>query len=226
MPEVRKSGGLIFDLDGTLLDTLQDLATAANVVLARHGWPGHPLAAYRFFIGDGLTKLAERVLPAAVRQPETIREIAAALRQEYHRRCLATTRPYPGILPMLSELQQLGSALAVLSNKPDDLTRLLVDHFLPEIHFQVIQGAREGVPLKPDPAAALGIAQALQLPPERLMLVGDSANDLLTARRAGMIPVGVLWGFRPEAELRAAGACHLVATPADLVRLAATELLA
>lgn len=219
-------GGLIFDLDGTLIDSLADLAGAGNAVLARHSWPGHPPSAYRFFIGDGMTKLAERILPAAKRQPEVIQQVARELRQEYRRRCRESSRPFPGVPAMLTALQRQHLPLAVLSNKPEDLTLLLLSHFFPEINFQAIRGAREGEPLKPDPAGALAVAAALGVPPARIMLVGDAANDIWTATRAGMIPVGVLWGFRPEAELRAAGAKYLVAAPEDLVRLAVRELAA
>lgn len=212
-------GGLIFDLDGTLLNSLTDLATAGNLVLTRQGWPPHPAAAYKWFIGDGMTKLAERILPLKARRPEVIRQIAQELRQEYRRHCRECTRPYPGIPAMLAALQRQRLPLGVLSNKPEDLTLLLLDHFFPEINFQAIRGGREGEPLKPDPAGALAVAAALEVPPARIMLVGDGANDILTAKRAGMIPVGVLWGFRSEAELRAAGAHYLIAEPSDLMPL-------
>lgn len=216
---LHKSGSIIFDLDGTLIDTLADLAAATNQVLARYGWPPHEQEAYRYLVGEGMVKLAAKAMPEMVRQPELIQEVAAALRQEYQERCLEQSRPYPGVAAMLATLQRHSCRLAVLSNKPQEQASFLLTHFFPDISFQEIWGARAGWPLKPEPTAALALAAALETPPGRCFLVGDSGVDMLTAQQAGMIPVGVLWGFRSAAELERAGALALVAFPAEIVEL-------
>lgn len=218
MAEVVACRGIIFDLDGTLLDTLQDLAGAMNQVLRRLGYPAHPPEAYKLMVGDGMLNLARRALPAAARGEAMVQAAAAALREEYSRRWQFQTEPYAGLPAVLA---QLGRRLpmAVLSNKPDDLAKRMMAAFFPLIPFAAVWGAAPSRPLKPDPAGALGLARLLGLKPEQVCLVGDSGVDLATARAAGMQGVGVLWGFRPAAELRAAGARTLLARPADLLSL-------
>ncbi|MBU1228946.1 MAG: HAD family hydrolase [Proteobacteria bacterium] len=210
---------LIFDLDGTLLDTLQDLADSGNAALAELGLPEHPADAYRLFVGLGVAELVRRMLPEGRRDEATIRRAGALLMEEYTRRWNVMTRPYPGIPELLEALRASGLPLCILSNKPQDFTELTVREFFPGFPFAHVRGARPEVPNKPHPAGALALAQELGLAPGAMAFVGDSATDMKTARWAGMLPVGVLWGFRDRAELTEGGALRLLASPADLLPL-------
>jgi len=210
---------ILFDLDGTLLDSLADLASAANRVLAARGLPVHPEGAYRFFVGDGLATLVERILPPSRRNPALVAETMAAFEADYGHNWQVRTRPYAGIAAMLDALVAGGMSLSILSNKPDGFTRLCAERLLPQWRFVPLLGQRPGVPKKPDPTAALAIAAHLGLSPAAILYVGDSGVDMQTARGAGMDAVGVLWGFRSEDELRAAGAHHLIAQPHELLPL-------
>ena len=208
---------VLFDLDGTLLDTLEDLATAANRVLAAKSLPLHPIDAFRTFVGDGLATLVERILPEDQRSTEMVTEMVAAFAEEYARNWHERSVPYPGIAPLLDQLTAQGLRLSILSNKPDAFTRLCVRQLLPDWHFDPLLGQRPGVPKKPDPAAAFEIARLLGLQPAEILYVGDSGVDMHTALAAGMDAVGVLWGFRSADELRQAGAHHLIARPEELL---------
>lgn len=208
---------VLFDLDGTLLDTLEDLASAANQVLADRNLPSHPVAAYRTFVGDGLQTLMERILPEEQQDSAMVRDAMAAFEKAYAVQWRIRSAPYPGIATLLDRLTAQGVQLSILSNKPDAFTRLCVQQLLPNWHFYPLLGQRPGVPKKPDPTAALEIARLLDLPPSSILYVGDSGVDMHTARSAGMDAVGVLWGFRSADELRQTGAHHLVARPEDLL---------
>ena len=210
---------ILFDLDGTLLDTLEDLATAANRALGTLGLPAHPTDAYRVFVGDGLRTLAERILPGEQRSAAQVDALVAAFEREYSRTWNERTAPYAGVPEMLDRLTAGGYRLSVLSNKPDAFTRLCVEQLLPHWTFAPLYGQRPGVPKKPDPAAALAIAAELGLDPAEVLYLGDTATDMHTARAAGMEAVGVLWGFRSADELRAAGARHLITHPGELAPL-------
>ena len=210
---------ILFDLDGTLLDTLEDLATAANRALGTLGLPAHPTDAYRVFVGDGLRTLAERILPGEQRSAAQVDALVAAFEREYSRTWNERTAPYAGVPEMLDRLTGDGYRMSVLSNKPDAFTRLCVEQLLPHWTFAPLYGQRPGVPKKPDPAAALAIAAELGLDPAEVLYLGDTATDMHTARAAGMEAVGVLWGFRSADELRAAGARHLITHPGELAPL-------
>ena len=207
---------LIFDLDGTLLDTLNDLAEAANQTLADFGLPVHPVEAYRTFVGDGLLTLIDRIIPRDRCAPEDLARYMARFQEIYIRNWDDTSRPYPGILEMLDQLRQSGLRMAVLSNKPHAFTQLCVDRFFAADLFEQVYGEREGVPKKPDPAGALAIAAEMGLSPEQILYVGDTATDMQTGRDAGMDTVGVLWGFRGRLELETHGAGLIVARPAEI----------
>jgi phosphoglycolate phosphatase len=209
---------VIFDLDGTLLDTLADLADSANAVLARLGYPPHPERAYARFVGNGVRKLMQRALPEDRKGEQDVTEALRLMQEEYGNRWHTKTKPYPGVLPLLAELTRTGMVFGVLSNKPDALVQQACDLFFPKQPFTLVRGARQGVSLKPDPAPALAMAETLKTTPETIMLVGDSDTDMLTARAAKMISVGALWGFRGEKELRENGAAILLAAPLDLLR--------
>lgn len=211
--------GIIFDLDGTLLDTLADLTTAVNTALAGAGHPAHPASAVRGFIGDGVQALARRALPAGCRDQATVARTTEAVRQAYGQAWDRQTRLYPGVAAALDELSRQRIPLAVLSNKPHDFTEALARRFLGRWPLVAAHGASPGVPLKPDPAAALGLAGKLGLAPAELALVGDSEVDIQTAVAAGMLPVGVTWGFRDQRQLRSAGAEVLLRRPQQILAL-------
>jgi len=210
---------VIFDLDGTLLDTLEDIGDAVNRMLSARGLPVHLIDAYRFLVGDGVAKLIARALPADKRDAETVRSCLEAFRADYDRHWNVKTRPYDGVGTLLDALTARGLKRAILSNKPHEFTELCVREFLSRWSFDAVIGQREGVPLKPDPAGALEIALTLGIPPAAFVYLGDTAVDIKTAIAAGMTPVGVLWGFRPAEELRESGAQILIEQPIEVLGL-------
>jgi phosphoglycolate phosphatase len=209
----------IFDLDGTLIDSLDDLAEAVNRMLDQNGYPRVPLSLFPKYIGDGVRALVTRALPQEVLAKEDIDARVADYQRHYEDTWHEQTRPYTGMLETLGDLRARGQKLAVLSNKPDHFTKLCCKHFFPSVPFGPVLGAREGVPRKPDPAAAMEICRELGLSPQDCAFVGDSGIDMATAVNAGMLPVGVRWGFRGETELVEHGAKELVSRPDDLVCL-------
>ncbi len=213
-----KYQAVLFDLDGTLLNTLEDLADSMNRVLSRLGYATHQVDKYRFFVGDGMEMLAARALPSNS-SLEEIKKCGIVMREEYGKHWGDKTHAYPGIPELLTGLAQQKIQFAVLSNKPDPLTKLIIKELLPDWHFQPVIGAREGVPKKPDPSVALEIASTLQIEPEKFLYLGDTDTDMKTATAAGMYPVGVLWGFRTAEELLASGAKTLIHEPPELLRL-------
>lgn len=207
---------IIFDLDGTLLDTLGDLAVATNHALHRYGYPEHPLNAYRYFVGNGITRLIERALPEEARQEEIITRLRTAFVDYYQQHKTDLTHPYPGIPEALSQFRQQGIVLAVASNKYQQGTTELIRHFFGEQLFRVVLGQREGISVKPHPAIVEDILQQTGISPADTLYVGDSGVDMQTARNAGLFSIGVTWGFRPRTELEANGAGHLIDAPAEL----------
>ena len=207
----------VFDLDGTLIDSIGDLADAMNAVLQKLGHPNHPRESYRYFVGDGIEMLVRRALPPESVDGTDIPEVVSAMRQEYSGRWLATTRPFPGIPELLAQLHPRGVRTAVLSNKPDFATKAIVHELFNEKAFDVIRGALDTVPLKPDPSAVLEIITQLGVGAERSVFVGDTPIDMKTGRNAGMRTVGVTWGFRSSDELREAGADHVIDAPLQLL---------
>ncbi|MBM4444165.1 MAG: HAD family hydrolase [Chloroflexi bacterium] len=210
---------VLFDLDGTLLDTVQDLADSVNAVLRRHGFPEHDVQAYKYFVGDGVEELARRALPEDQRREPLMAGCVAAIREEYSQRWANNTRPYDGIPELLDALSAAGIPMAILSNKPDDSTRATVSRLLAGWRFHPVVGASASVPMKPDPGGALAIARSLSLPPEAFIYLGDTATDMKTARAAGMYAVGALWGFRTAAELAQSGAQTIIERPGQLLEL-------
>ena len=210
---------ILFDLDGTLLDTLDDLADATNAALARQGLPAHPVEEFKYFVGDGMRNLILRTLPEASRDEATLARTIDAFREEYGRNWADKTRPYPGVADLLDAITERGVPKAILSNKPHEFTQLCVGKLLPDWSFEIVQGVSETTPPKPDPSGALRIADELGVPPARFLYVGDTNTDMQTATAAGMFAVGVTWGFRPAAELTANGAQTLIDTPAELLDL-------
>jgi phosphoglycolate phosphatase len=209
---------VIFDLDGTLVDSLADIAESVNTVLAERGFATHPLASYRGFVGDGMVMLARRVLPEHLRSDdETVAAFVKRLKEVYGGRSDRLTAPYDGIADLLDALVEEGIAMAVLSNKPHELTVGLVGRLLGAWTFAPVFGERPAVPRKPDPSAALEIAGKLGLAPKDILYVGDTPTDLATARAAGMPALAAAWGFRSEAELREAGATRVAHHPSDVL---------
>ena len=210
---------VLFDLDGTLLDTIEDLAEAMNVALAALNCPPRTVDECRFFVGDGVESFARRSLPPERRDAQSVRGCVERMQADYTTRWTAKTRPYDGVGELLNGLSDRGLATAVLSNKPDEFTRKMVGHFLPEGRFRMVLGAREGVPKKPDPSAAIEIASQLAIAPSSFLYLGDTDTDMRTAIAAGMFAVGATWGFRPREELTANGARMLIDRPEQLLTL-------
>jgi phosphoglycolate phosphatase len=210
---------ILFDLDGTLLDTLTDIARAANEALEREGFPTHPEADYLRFVGEGVHMLFRRALPPDRADDMLIGRCVDRFQVTYGKTWNVHTKPYAGIPMLLDAVAARGLALAVLSNKPDDFTRLYGEAYLAPWPFRAIVGQREGVPRKPDPASALEIADRLGVDPASCLFVGDSVVDMQTARNAGMVPVGVSWGFQPVETLRPAGALAIIDHPSELLGL-------
>lgn len=207
---------VIWDLDGTLADTLEDIALSVNHALKMHGEPDHPLPRYRDMIGAG----AENLIRRALREDRRYRtaEVLATYRGHYAEHLLDNSRPFPGIEAVLDALVARKKKIAVLSNKPDAPTKRLVDALFSKHPFSAVFGERAGIPKKPDPTAALEVARLMGCKPERCLFVGDSAIDMQTSVNAGMVGVGVTWGFRPE-ELQPSGARHLINEPGALLPL-------
>lgn len=209
----------LFDLDGTLLDTLRDLAESMNIVLQERGFPTHPLEAYRYHVGDGARLLVTRALPERARDPASIDAALADYRRAYAAHWNAHTRPYDGIPELLDALVARHLALGILSNKPHAMTVRCVEGYLSKWPFACMLGQREDVARKPDPAGALEAAVRMRVAPQDVLYLGDTATDMETARAAGMFAVGATWGFRPESELRAAGAQAIVRHPREVTAL-------
>ena len=210
---------IIFDLDGTLLNTLDDLADSTNRVLQSQGFPIHPVDAYRYFVGNGARKLIDRVLPEDQRSEDTIARCLDLFLKDYEQNWKVKTRPYPGIPELLDALQARGIRLAILSNKPHDFTVHCVASLLPDWRFDLVFGQREGIPPKPHPAAVLEILEKLRVPQAECLYVGDTSTDMQTAVAASLYPTGVLWGFREREELVEHGARSLLKHPRDLMTL-------
>ncbi|MBN1128324.1 MAG: HAD family hydrolase [Chitinispirillaceae bacterium] len=209
---------IIFDLDGTLLNTLGDIAFSMNAALATFGAQPLQLEQYRRMVGQGLDMLARLALPAGRRDDATVTQCVAAMRAVYADRWAHSTRPYPGIIETLDALKKRGIVLAVNSNKLHDFTLKMATHFFgPSLFHTIIGGGK--FPYKPDPAAALHIANAMGSNPGDLLYVGDSDIDLQTAKNARMCPVGVTWGFRTREELQKNGAMVLIDHPEELLHL-------
>lgn len=205
---------VVFDLDGTLTNTLRDISTAMNRALRLNGLDEYPEDAYRYMVGNGARILAER---AVGERRELTEQVLHDYQSYYEKHTQDATRPYDGIPELLSALAARGLRLCVLSNKPHADTVNVVRYFFPDVPWSEIRGQMEGVPVKPDPAGALAIAEALGVKPEDCLYLGDTWVDMDTAVRAGMHPVGVLWGFREEKELREHGAERIIRRPLELL---------
>ena len=206
---------VVFDLDGTLADSLADLAASGNELLAAYGKPPHPVDAYRYLVGNGSRILIERLLPGE--KEDFLEEALARYKAIYGRSLLRQTKPYPGILVLLAALKKRQIPMAVCTNKHPSAAETVLQTLFPPQTLSTYVGERPGVPRKPDPANLLYVLEKLGVPPAETAYLGDTSVDMETAVRAGALPVGVLWGFRDKAELLASGAEVLLAHPADLL---------
>ena len=210
---------VIVDLDGTLLNTIADLGNAANHALEKAGLPTHPRQAYPRFVGNGVRKLIERVLPEGLRTGEKVESMLDDFKQYYDSHLTDFTEPYPGIPELLQDLAQRGVRLAVASNKYQSAVERLVNHFFPGIPWAAIEGQKEGIPVKPDPSIVFEILTKSPASKADVLYVGDSGVDMETARRACVESCGVTWGFRPLDELIDNHADHVAGTTLQLLRL-------
>lgn len=194
---------IIFDLDGTLLNTIADLAMATNHALQQLGYPTHDTDTYRFFVGNGINKLLERSLPEAEKNEANVMRLRSHFLPFYDKHNADLSTPYPGIPELLQTLQQKGMKIAVASNKYQSATVKLILHYFPNIKFVEVLGQREGIPVKPDPSIVFDILRKAEVDKEEVLYVGDSNVDMQTALNAGVDAIGVSWGFRPRTELEA-----------------------
>ena len=209
---------VIFDLDGTLLNTIDDLADAGTWVCERRGWPAHSVNEFRYMVGNGIPKLVERFMPPEHRDPETLKQVLAEFSARYDAHKEDKTAPYPGMVELIRRLDAAGVVTAVLSNKADDLAGPVVERYYPGL-FSVVQGALPGVPVKPDPALLHRLMERMGADPGNTLFVGDSNVDIQTAKNGSLPGCGVLWGFRTQAELEEADADFLVSDPEQLYAL-------
>ena len=211
---------VIFDLDGTLLNTIADLAQSTNHALQTLGYPTHDTASYRFMVGNGINKLFERALPEGAKSEENVLRVRAAFIPYYNKHNADLSTPYDGISQLLDQLQRQGLQLAVASNKYQSATEQLIAHYFPTISFCAVLGQREGIPTKPDPTIVHQILEATGIAAADVLYVGDSGVDMQTARNAGVTACGVTWGFRPRTELEQFSPQHIVDFPDEIGQIA------
>ncbi len=209
---------VIFDLDGTLLNTLEDLANASNWVCTTNGWPTHSLESYKKMVGNGAPALCERFSPESARTPTDMAGTLAQFCARYAAHKSDKTQPYPGILDLLNELRRANIPCAVYSNKPDYMVADIIHQYFGNI-FVIARGNQPGIAPKPAPDGLFPILEELGASPEETLYVGDSDVDIQTAYNAGMDSCGVLWGFRDADELTRAGATYLASNAAELQAL-------
>ncbi len=214
-----KYRAILYDLDGTLLDTLRDIADSVNSALSSLGFPIHKVDAYKYFVGDGEDVLVFRALPQDYRDQITVTKVLALFHESYNVHCGDNTQPFPGIPAMLDSLAGLGVRMAVLSNKGQKFVETTISAFLAHRYFDVILGAQPSIPTKPDPTGALHVVEEMGLKPNDFLYLGDSGVDMKTAVAAGMYPVGALWGYRQADELLTSGAKVVVDKPGDVLPL-------
>ncbi len=210
---------VIFDLDGTLLNTIGDLAAACDTVLQRHNLPTYSLDEYKTFVGSGIMRLVERAIPEELRTEEFVAELRSEFVKYYFENIHEHTIVYENVSWLLHELKKRNISMAVASNKFQDGTAKLVSHFFSDIHFEAVLGQRKGIPLKPSPQIVHDICQITSYTPDKILYVGDSGIDMETAKAAGVESVGVTWGFRSREELEQSGADHIVDSPKEIIKL-------
>jgi phosphoglycolate phosphatase len=214
---------VIFDLDGTVLNTIADLGNSTNYALNQLGYPMHDIPSYRFRVGNGINKLFERALPEGEKSEENVLRVRQQFLPYYGEHCTDATQPYEGILELLHRLQSAGIRMAIASNKYQYATSKLIKHFYGDIPFVAIMGQQDGRPTKPNSAIVDEILNLASISKEDVLYVGDSGVDMHTAQNAHVEACGVTWGFRPIDELQEYNPAHIVSTPDDIYRLAMTD---
>lgn len=215
---------VIFDLDGTLLNTIQDLGVAANYALESCGFPVHDMSAYPFFVGNGVTRLLERVLPENARNEENVARLREYFMAYYEDHKADYTTIYDGIKDLLTALVESGVKLAVASNKYHKAVVEMIKIYFPDVEWVAVEGQKTDYPVKPDPSIVFDILSKSPTPKSQVLYVGDSGVDMETARRACVESVGVTWGFRPEKELREFYANNIVNHPTEILSLVKREI--
>ncbi len=210
---------IIFDLDGTLLNTIADLAACTNYALQQLGFPAHPTEAYNLMVGNGINKLFERALPEGAKTEENVRQVRAVFLPYYDQHNADCTTPYTGIPELLQTLQQTGIQLAVASNKHHAATQKLIADYFGDICFVAVLGQRDGILPKPDPTIVQDILAIAGVKKEEVLYVGDSGVDMQTALNAGVTACGVTWGFRQRAELEAFNPAYIVDAPQQIEKI-------
>ena len=207
---------VLFDLDGTVNDTVTDLAVSVNYALNKNGLPTHPVDAYKLFAGNGMRVMVQRAMPDGQKEGELYEQVVADYAEYYALHSMDNTKPYDDVPELIDEIKKLGYKTAVVTNKPDVQAKPLIAQMLPG-KFDVVIGQMDGVPAKPDPAMPLLAMKELGVTPEECVFVGDSGVDILTGLNSGAYPVGVLWGFRGREELLENGAKELISKPLELL---------
>lgn len=207
----------IFDLDGTLVNSIYDLADSMNAVLEHHGFPTHDTEKYKYFVGNGTLKLVERAVPESEKNEIKIKALHAEFSEEYNKRCIDKTKSYDGIENVIIELHKRGCLTAVASNKPDQFVKFIVDSVFENRLFDEIAGKKENVPTKPDPEIVFGIMGKLGSDNDNTIMIGDSNVDVETAHNAGIKCIGCSWGFRGREELASAGADFIADKPSEIL---------
>jgi phosphoglycolate phosphatase len=213
-----KFSGVLFDLDGTLLNTIDDLAESMNSVLEKHGLPQHSVDAYKYFVGEGMENLVRKSIPLDVCTDDFVTALFNEMKQTYRSRWNRKTKPYDGITEVLLSIKQAGLRIGVLSNKIHDVTCETVQYYFKQVEFDIVIGHRD-FRRKPSPDAALFVAQQWGVVPEQILYIGDSMTDMQTATNASMVPAGVLWGFRDKKELLENGAQYILDKPLDILTI-------
>lgn len=206
----------IFDLDGTLINSITDLADATNYALRECGFPEHPVEKYNYFVGDGLNNLILRAIPECHHNDKTITKIKCLFSEYYNEHYSDKTYIYDGIIPLLNSLREKGVKLAVASNKPDKFTKEIIKNLFGTEIFDFVQGNKEGIPHKPDSRIIKEVMSFLNVSDKETVMIGDTNVDIKTGKNVGIRTIGCLWGFRDESELKEAGADYIVATPDEI----------
>lgn len=214
-----KYKGVIFDLDGTLLNSIEDLAESMNTVLKKSNFPTHKASEYENYIGSGILNLVQKALPESHRDSDNCMKYFHMMFEEYSKNCTNKTAPYEGIAELLDKLEANYIKMGILSNKADKLTKKAVQVLLPNWNFECVEGLTSEEHKKPNPIKALHISKKMGIDPNEIIFVGDSGVDMETANNAGMYAVGVLWGFRSKEELISTGANKIISHPLELLNI-------